>query len=232
MLYSFFRPHSPLIRRPDPPFSPGRLLRSGLAGLAAFCGLVGCAFAQPAQDREPLYKSAAWREGLIQLEKYKQGGAPPAPMRLGVSLAPIFRPPACTPGRPGSDWRNIIRLASLRHGLDEDLLTAVMQVESNFNPQAVSRAGALGLMQIRPETGRALGLKDFFDPAANTDAGARYLAEMLRLFPRLELSLAAYNAGPAAVRQHGGRIPPYKETQDYVAKVLSLYHRLAAQRGK
>jgi soluble lytic murein transglycosylase-like protein len=87
-------------------------------------------------------------------------------------------------------------------------------------------------MQIRPETGKALGLKDFFDPAANTDAGARYLAEMLRLFPRLELSLAAYNAGPAAVRQYAGRIPPYKETQDYVARVLSLYHRLAAQRGK
>jgi soluble lytic murein transglycosylase-like protein len=235
MLYSFFRRHSPVIRanRPEgPPFFPGRVFRPGFAGLAAFFGFVCCAFAQPSQDGAPLHKSAAWREGLIQLEKYKQGGAPPPPMRVGISLAPPFRPPAFTPGRSGSDWRNIVRLASLRHGVDEDLLTAVIQVESNFNPHAVSRAGALGLMQIMPETGKKLGLKDFFDPAANADAGARYLAAMLRLFPRLDLSLAAYNAGPAAVRQHGGRIPPYRETRDYVARVLSLYHRLVAQRGK
>jgi soluble lytic murein transglycosylase-like protein len=87
-------------------------------------------------------------------------------------------------------------------------------------------------MQIMPETGRLLGLRDFFDPVANTDAGARYLAEMLRAFKRLDLSLSAYNAGPGAVRQHGGQIPPYRETRDYVFQVLAVYDRLKAQRVK
>jgi soluble lytic murein transglycosylase-like protein len=132
--------------------------------------------------------------------------------------------------KSGPDWQAIIRDASRRHGVEETLLTAVLQVESNFNPYAVSRAGARGAMQIMPATGRELGLGDFFDPVANTDAGARYLAEMLRLFPRLELSLAAYNAGPGAVNQYGGNVPPFQETRNYVAKVLALYKRLNGQR--
>ncbi|MDR2075876.1 MAG: lytic transglycosylase domain-containing protein [Desulfovibrio sp.] len=227
----------PLFRRPNNAARPARirrarLFRAGLADLAAFFLFVCCACAQPAQKNAPLNKSAAWQQGLTQLERYKQGGAPPQPLRVGISFSSPL--PAFAPQNTDPDWKSIIQAASRRHGLDEALLAAVMQVESRFNPSAVSPDGARGVMQIMPLTGRELGLENFFDPAANTDAGARYLAEMLRMFSRLDLSLAAYNAGPGAVRQYGGRIPPYRETQDYVARVLALYNskRINAQREK
>jgi soluble lytic murein transglycosylase-like protein len=212
-------------------------LWAGLAGLAAI--FVCSAGAGPEQMNAPLYRSAAWQKGLAQLERYKQGGDLPPPLRIGLPPVPpasarvpsaAARLPSQPKGAP--DWRTIIRNASRRHGVDEALLTAVMQVESNFNQYAVSPAGARGAMQIMPETGKALGLWNFFDPVANTDAGARYLAEMLRIFPRLELSLAAYNAGPEAVHRYGEQIPPFQETRDYVVRVLSLYRQLNDQRVK
>ncbi|MDR1686144.1 MAG: lytic transglycosylase domain-containing protein [Desulfovibrio sp.] len=125
------------------------------------------------------------------------------------------------------DWGNAVRFAGGKYGVSEALLTAILQVESNFNPRAVSPKGALGAMQIMPETGRELGLVDFFDPEANIDAGARYLASLLQTFARTDLALAAYNAGPAAVLKYGG-IPPYPETRDYVARVLDLYGKYQA----
>jgi soluble lytic murein transglycosylase-like protein len=205
--------------------------------LAALCLFASCALARP--EDTPLNKTAAWKDGLARLSEYRRGGSPPFPLHVGLapqspSVRPGFLFSPATPRLPGPrpDWRNIIRDASLRHGLDENLLAAVMQVESNFNRYAVSGKGARGAMQIMPETGRLLGLRDFFDPVANTDAGARYLAEMLRTFKRLDLSLSAYNAGPGAVRQHGGQIPPYRETRDYVFQVLAVYDRLKAQRVK
>ncbi|MDR2744800.1 MAG: lytic transglycosylase domain-containing protein [Desulfovibrio sp.] len=205
--------------------------------LAALCLFACCALARPG-DR-PLNETAAWKDGLVRLNEYRLGGSPPPPLHVGLAPQPLstrsgsmFSPATARLYGPRPDWRNIIRDASLRHGLDENLLTAVMQVESNFNRYAVSRKGALGAMQIMPETGRLLGLRDFFDPVANTDAGARYLAEMLRTFKRLDLSLSAYNAGPGAVRQYGGQIPPYRETRDYVFQVLAAYKRLKTQRVK
>jgi soluble lytic murein transglycosylase-like protein len=86
-------------------------------------------------------------------------------------------------------------------------------------------------MQIMPDTGRELGLTNFFDPVANTDAGTRYLAAMLRGFPSLELSLSAYNAGPGAVRRYGA-IPPYSETRAYVSRVLDAYRKLSLSPSK
>jgi soluble lytic murein transglycosylase-like protein len=204
---------------------------AGLGG-AARCALAQTVLAQASPDNAPLRTQAAWREGIAKLGQYRLGNGPaPAPMRIGVSRAvsPVFRRP---PLVSDPEWQGIIRRASRRHGLDAALLTAVIRVESNFNPYAVSGRGARGAMQIMPATGRELGLEDFFDPAANIEAGARYLAEMLRLFPSLELSLAAYNAGPGAVRQHGGRIPPYGETRRYVHQVLSEYRRLNPHRVK
>jgi len=106
----------------------------------------------------------------------------------------------------------------------EALLAAVLKAESNFNPDAVSPKGALGVMQIMPATGEKLGLRNFFDPEENLDAGAAYLASLLRAFPSPELALAAYNAGPDAVRRHGG-LPPYEETRSYVTRVLTLFNR-------
>jgi soluble lytic murein transglycosylase-like protein len=102
-----------------------------------------------------------------------------------------------------------------------------MHVESANRPQARSPKGALGLMQIMPATGARYGVKkpqDLLDPATNIDVGTRYLRDLHQLFDgQMELVLAAYNAGEGAVKRHGNRIPPYRETQDYVRKVLRLY---------
>ena len=98
------------------------------------------------------------------------------------------------------------------------LLMAVIDVESGFNAGAVSSAGAQGIMQIMPETGKDLELENPFDPSENIDAGVRYLKSLLDTFPDRRLAVAAYNAGPNAVKKYGG-IPPYAETQNYVQKV-------------
>lgn len=105
-----------------------------------------------------------------------------------------------------------------KHGVDKKLVMAVIDVESGFNAGAVSTAGAQGMMQIMPETGRDLDLENPFDPKENIDAGIRYLKYLLDTFPDRRLAVAAYNAGPGAVKKYGG-IPPYEETQNYVQKV-------------
>ena len=106
------------------------------------------------------------------------------------------------------------------------LLQALVRVESAFSPDAVSPKGARGLAQLMPDTARALGV-DINNPRENLDGGARYLLAQIESFGSLELALAAYNAGPDAVRQHGG-IPPYAETRAYVARVLAEFARLVA----
>lgn len=125
------------------------------------------------------------------------------------------------PGQPVTSvpYAPLFNTAAARHGLDPRLLAAVAQVESGFNPQAVSPAGAQGLMQFMPGTAAELGV-DPWDPAQAIDGAARYLRTQLDTFGRLDLALAAYNAGPGSVRRHGG-IPPFAETQAYVPKVLS-----------
>jgi soluble lytic murein transglycosylase-like protein len=120
----------------------------------------------------------------------------------------------------------LVAAAARIHGLPEALLQAVIEVESNFNAGAVSAKGALGLMQLMPQTARHLGVADARDPAANVDGGARYLKELLGRFGNdLPLALAAYNAGPAAV-QRSGAIPQFSETQRYVPRVLVRYHSI------
>lgn len=119
---------------------------------------------------------------------------------------------------------------SQRYGLDPHLVMAVIEVESGFNHQAVSRAGAQGLMQIMPATQQDLGLTAPFDPAENIEAGIRYLKMLMDRFPDLSLALAAYNAGPANVERYNG-IPPFRETQDYVRKVTANYDRRRAARN-
>jgi soluble lytic murein transglycosylase-like protein len=126
-------------------------------------------------------------------------------------------------GLAGGDLRDLAAATARRHGLDPDLVTAVVSVESGFRPQAVSPKGAQGLMQLMPKTASSLGVKDAFDPAQNLDGGTRHLGQLLTLYGGdLTRALAAYNAGEGAVGRHGG-VPPYRETRAYVKKVLARY---------
>lgn len=122
-----------------------------------------------------------------------------------------------------NDLRALAAATAKRHGLDPALVLAVVSVESGFRADAVSRKGAQGLMQLMPGTARELGVTRPFDPAANLDGGTRYLNSLLHQYKGdLKRALAAYNAGPGAVKRHGG-VPPYRETRDYVQKVLDRY---------
>lgn len=122
-------------------------------------------------------------------------------------------------------YDTLIVKAARENGLDPHLLHAVVEVESYYNPDAVSVKGASGLMQIMPETARKLGLEDLFHPGENLKAGARYLRRLIDKYEgELRLALAAYNAGETAVDQYK-RIPPYPETQKYVQKVLNVYEK-------
>jgi hypothetical protein len=126
-------------------------------------------------------------------------------------------------GAPATPFAEEILAAARRHGLNPALVAAVARFESAFDPRAISRKGARGLMQLMPATGRRFGLRshELFDPERNLDAGARYLAWLADRFDdELPLVLAGYNAGEGAVARHGG-VPPYRETRDYVRRICS-----------
>ncbi len=126
--------------------------------------------------------------------------------------------------RRATAWEDHIQAAAQKYGLAPPLLKAVMAAESNFNPAAVSEKGATGLMQLMPATARDMYVDDVYDPRQNIEGGARYLRHLQDQFGNdLEKVLAAYNAGPEAVRRSGGAVPPFPETRAYVKKVLALY---------
>lgn len=132
--------------------------------------------------------------------------------------------------------KHLLREASQAHGIDYELLQAVIATESGFNTRAVSPKGAVGLMQLIPPTAQRYGVKaekdlsiqaKLTDPRVNIGAGSRYLRDLINLFPgQLELAVAAYNAGEGAVQRAGNKIPNYPETQNYVKNVMQLYNRL------
>jgi len=138
--------------------------------------------------------------------------------------------PAATPGRL-ERWREHIRAAAEKYRLPEALLLAVMAVESNFDHQALSEKGAMGLMQLMPLTAKDMYVSDAWDPAQNIDGGARYLRILANQYSGdMVKTLAAYNAGPEAVRRAGGGVPNIPETQEYVRKVVALYQSFKAGR--
>jgi len=135
----------------------------------------------------------------------------------GISITPVRK-------TKSDRFNRIINRAADRYKVDSALIKAVIMMESAYNPKAVSKQGAKGLMQLMPRTARALGVKNVFNPAHNINGGVKYLRQMLDTFDdNIKLALAAYNAGSSKVKRHGG-IPPIKATRAYVRKVFAYYH--------
>lgn len=144
-------------------------------------------------------------------------------------FAPIVQPPPAAPvptaGANQPPYHEFVLAAASHYGVDAELISSVMEVESHFNPRAISAKNARGLMQLLPETAARLGVKDIFDPKENIDAGTHYLHDLLQLYNNdLTLALAAYNAGPDKVQKYGN-VPPYRETQSYVKQVKRKYQK-------
>ena len=204
--------------RPFPLFGQAGVNRpaAGVLGVCA-CLLLACFSVPAAAD---IYKYVDGR-GRVHLAD--------RPLHRGYVL--IFRN-----GRkvsPASSYRSyalnrkrygpIVDRVAQVHRLDAALVHAVVQVESAYDPSAVSRKGAVGLMQLMPATARRYGVSDPRDPARNLDGGVRYLRDLILRFNNVVLALAAYNAGENAVERYGNRIPPYPETRRYVSKVLQAW---------
>lgn len=141
--------------------------------------------------------------------------------------------PSKSQNKKRGEYDSLIRETASRYRLHPELLHAVVQTESAYKADAVSSAGAAGLMQLMPDTARRYGVRDIWDPRENVIGGASYLRDLLDMFDNdLRLALAAYNAGENAVLRYGNQIPPYAETQDYVRKVIgSLRVRLGPKEG-
>jgi soluble lytic murein transglycosylase-like protein len=153
-----------------------------------------------------------------------------------VETAPDEVPPAALPApaaiTAAADTATILAASGAKHNLNVALLASVVHAESGGDPHAVSRAGARGLMQLMPGTAAHLGVTNSFDPEGNVNGGSAYLDALLtRYHDNLPLALAAYNAGPAAVDRYHG-VPPFRETQAYVAKVIREFNRRVAMQAK
>ena len=126
----------------------------------------------------------------------------------------------------GIDIDEIVETFSNKYGIDGDFIKAIIKQESGFNPKATSKKGAMGLMQLMPETAKSLGVINAYNPWENVEGGVKYLKDLMDRFGNDEkLALAAYNAGPNAVKKYGG-IPPYKETQNYVNAIMANYDKV------
>ena len=128
-------------------------------------------------------------------------------------------------------YANIIQTASQAYGVEPSLVHAVISAESAYNQNAISRTGAMGLMQLMPDTARRYGVQNMMDPTENIHGGVRYLRDLLAMFKgRVDLAIAAYNAGENAVIRYGHKIPPYAETRTYVPRVLGFYRNFQTKK--
>jgi soluble lytic murein transglycosylase-like protein len=187
--------------------------RKGVAWLLAAAALLLSSVPASAQ----IY---AWRDAsgnLVLSDKAKD------PSARSYSLSPTIDTTVRTTkplSKRAAQYQGLIEEHAALNTVSVDLVRAVIQAESAFNPRAVSPKGALGLMQLMPATAAEFGVTDAFDPSQNIRAGVKYLKQLLNTYDgRVELALAAYNAGPGAVKKYGGKVPPYRETQNYVARI-------------
>ncbi len=149
----------------------------------------------------------------------------------GVATRAIQQAKAGNASHPSPEINNLVEQAASRHQIDPQLVHAIIKVESQYDPRAVSSKGAMGLMQLIPETAQRFGVENPFSPKENIEGGVSYLKHLLGLFGGdVSLSLAAYNAGEGAVQRFGG-IPSFAETQDYVRKVTGIYQSGSPQSG-
>ena len=165
----------------------------------------------------------AWRDesgSLVLSNSRKEAGA--TTYAVADRPATAFRTTRRPISRRAAEFESLISEHSAVHDVNPDLVRAVIQAESAYNPRARSNKGAMGLMQLMPSTAAEYNVTDAYDPAQNIRAGVAYLKSLLTRFSNnVELALAAYNAGPGAVKKYGGKVPPYRETRDYVAKITS-----------
>jgi len=167
-----------------------------------------------------------WRDAnghLVLSNVRTESGAPAVTKTYAVPRAETVRATRYVAADRGWQYETLISEHARLNGVRSDLVRAVMQVESAFNPNAISPKGAMGLMQLMPATMRQYGVRNAFNPAENVRAGVAYLRDLLdRYSNNEELALAAYNAGPGAVDKHGQAVPPYRETRNYVAKINKM----------
>src|SRR5207248_6290967 len=169
----------------------------------------------------------SWRDanGHLVLSRSPRPGASQIPS-YPVAKARTVRSTRLADPQPNGEYDELISEHARFHGVRPDLVRAVVQVESAFNPYATSPKGAMGLMQLMPATAQQFGVRNAFNPVENVRAGVAYLRQLLdRYQNNEELALAAYNAGPGAVDKHGQTVPPYRETQKYVLRVNRMAGR-------
>ena len=224
-------------------------LASGLFGVAAFFAATFF-FVRDTRSTTILFGVAAFLVAAILTERFPvpvEGADAngvshfsnvPSDSRYQLLMATPSDAVASTPTKEHSiDWLarsaqydGVIKGAAKAATIQAALVRAVIVVESGFNPRAVSKKGAIGLMQLQPATAKRYGVKNIYDPEQNVRAGAHYLSDLLTRFDsNLELALAAYNAGEEAVERYGRPVPPFRETMSYVPNVMRFYERLLAQ---
>jgi soluble lytic murein transglycosylase-like protein len=206
--------------------TPAQLTRALLLGAAALIAAPSLLHAEYVVLRNGQRLSVTGYElqnGTYHLQMKGGSAEIPAEEVLKIEPEEVFTPILPPVAVSNAPYEQMIRNAAARNHLDADLIASVIAAESNFNPRAISRKNACGLMQLLPETARKLGVRNIFDPRENIEAGTRYLGGLLQLYKNnLTLALAAYNAGPRRVNQYGA-VPPYQETVAYVNRVSRSY---------
>ena len=185
--------------------------------------------ATPVYKKVPTKQAEATESGTIQYDGNGWKLIAPSDGRLTAAMlagSGSYKnsQPFSVNGKNRQRYAGVVMQAAKKYNLDPHLVHAVISAESAYNPRALSPAGAMGMMQLMPETAKRFGVSNAYDPVANIHAGTRYLRWLLNYFKgNVNLALAGYNAGEGAVVKYNYKIPPYKETQTYVARVLKFY---------